>query len=104
MRLLAIDVGTTAVKAAIVDGDGLATVVEESVGISTPHPGWVEQDTEEWWTATVRATRRLKRRQDMPEQQTYRHHYRRLRRQKAQSHLHRRRLHLRRFRRPRRRR
>jgi len=60
MRLLAIDVGTTAVKAAIVDGDGLATVVEESVGVSTPHPGWVEQDTEEWWTATVRATRRLK--------------------------------------------
>lgn len=59
MKLLAIDVGTTAVKVAVVGDDGVATVVEERVDVSTPHPGWVEQDTEQWWSATVQAIRRL---------------------------------------------
>jgi len=59
MRLLAIDVGTSAVKVAIVDGGGVASVVEENLDVSTPNPGWVEQDTEQWWSATVRAIRRL---------------------------------------------
>lgn len=59
-RLLAIDVGTTAVKAACVV-DGLITdVAEELLDLSTPAAGWSEQHPDDWWRATVAAVRRLR--------------------------------------------
>jgi xylulokinase len=51
-----VDVGTTAVKALAVDGDG--TVVgrtEEPYPLSTPRPGWAEQEPDDWVRATERA-------------------------------------------------
>jgi xylulokinase len=55
-QLVGLDVGTTGVKALALspEGDVLARA-EESYDLSTPHPGWAEQDPEDWWRATERA-------------------------------------------------
>jgi len=55
-QLVGLVVGTTGVKALALspDGDVLARA-EESYGLSTPHPGWAEQDPEDWWRAAERA-------------------------------------------------
>ena len=55
---LGVDVGTSGVKAILVDesGDVLASAVEP-LTLSTPHPGWAEQDPEAWWQASVAAIR-----------------------------------------------
>jgi sugar (pentulose or hexulose) kinase len=52
MAVLGVDVGTTAVKAMLVDNEtGSRHLSQCGVGISTPRPGWVEQDPEDYWTA-----------------------------------------------------
>jgi xylulokinase len=55
-QLVGLDVGTTGVKALALSpaGDVLARA-EESYDLSTPHPGWAEQDPEDWWRAADRA-------------------------------------------------
>jgi xylulokinase len=55
-QLVGLDVGTTGVKALALspEGDVLAQA-EESYELSTPHPGWAEQDPEDWWRAAERA-------------------------------------------------
>ncbi|MHB8644108.1 MAG: xylulokinase, partial [Gaiellaceae bacterium] len=51
-----LDVGTTAVKAIAIDhGGAVAARAEESYPLSAPHPGWSEQDPEDWWRASQRA-------------------------------------------------
>jgi xylulokinase len=57
---IGIDVGTSGVKALAVSetGEVLATA-EEEYPLSTPRPGWAEQDPEDWWAATERALGRL---------------------------------------------
>ena len=57
-HLLGIDIGTSGTKTLICDEDGkvLATAMAEH-SISCPKPGWSEQDPEEWWDATVTATK-----------------------------------------------
>jgi xylulokinase len=59
-QLVGLDVGTTGVKALALspDGDVLARA-EEPYGLSTPRPGWAEQDPEDWWRAAERALTRL---------------------------------------------
>src|SRR5438552_10931920 len=56
--LLGIDIGTSGTKTLICDEDGtvLATATAEHP-ISSPKPGWSEQDPEDWWEATCKATR-----------------------------------------------
>ena len=58
--LIGLDVGTTGVKALAItpDGDVLASA-EEGYGLSTPQPGWSEQDPEDWWRASEAALARL---------------------------------------------
>jgi xylulokinase len=54
--IVGIDVGTTGVKAIAIDEDGTVLAkAEEGYPLSTPHPGWAEQDPEDWWHATQRA-------------------------------------------------
>lgn len=56
MRSLGIDVGTTAVKAMLLDEE--ARVVAESShahDLHSPHPGWAEEDPADWWLGTRRA-------------------------------------------------
>ena len=54
-HLLGIDIGTSGTKTLICDEDGkvLATAMAEHP-ISSPKPGWSEQDPEDWWQATCR--------------------------------------------------
>jgi len=58
---LGIDVGTSAVKALVVD-ERQATLAEVDVplSISRPHPLWSEQDPEAWWQAVQSAVERLR--------------------------------------------
>ena len=53
---LGIDVGTTAVKALVVDESGsVAGEAESPLEVSVPKPGWAEQDPAGWWQGTVEA-------------------------------------------------
>ena len=58
--LIGIDVGTSGVKGVAISprGDVLA-VAEEAYPLSTPQPGWSEQDPEDWWRATQALLARL---------------------------------------------
>lgn len=52
--VLAVDIGTQTTRAALVGPDGsLLDSAGSSLGLSTPQPGWAEQDPEEWWSTTV---------------------------------------------------
>ncbi len=57
---LGVDVGTSGVKAILVGltGDVLASAVTP-LELSTPQPGWAEQDPQAWWMASVVAIRRV---------------------------------------------
>ncbi len=51
-----LDVGTTGVKAiAISPGGEVVARGEEEYALSTPAPGWAEQDPEDWWRASEAA-------------------------------------------------
>ena len=53
MTLVGLDVGTSGVKAVAVSHDGeVLARAERSYPLSTPRPGWAEQDPEDWWEAT----------------------------------------------------
>jgi xylulokinase len=56
-----VDVGTSGVKALAIAPDGaLLARAEASYPLSTPHPGWAEQDPADWWEATERALAELR--------------------------------------------
>ena len=58
--LIGIDVGTSGVKGVAISprGEVLATA-EEAYPLSTPQPGWSEQDPEHWWRAAQACLARL---------------------------------------------
>jgi len=54
--LVGLDVGTTGVKAVAVTATGeVLARAERGYPLSTPHPGWSEQDPEDWWDAAQAA-------------------------------------------------
>jgi xylulokinase len=55
---LGVDVGTSGVKAILVDtsGDVLASAITP-LQLATPQPGWAEQDPDAWWAATSASIR-----------------------------------------------
>jgi xylulokinase len=57
-HLLGIDIGTSGTKTLLCDEDGtvLATAMAEH-SISSPKPGWSEQNPSEWWQAACTATK-----------------------------------------------
>ena len=62
--LLGYDIGSSAVKAALVEADsgavtGSAVSPADELPIRAPRPGWAEQDPEVWWTHVCAATRQL---------------------------------------------
>ncbi len=58
MPLLGIDVGTSGTKTLLISdrGEVLASAVAE-YPLSTPRPGWAEQDPGDWWAATQQSIR-----------------------------------------------
>jgi xylulokinase len=58
--LIGLDVGTTGVKALAITADGeVVASAEEHYGLSSPQPGWSEQDPEDWLRASRAALGRL---------------------------------------------
>ena len=58
--LVGLDVGTTGVKALAISHEGeVVASAEEGYPLSTPQPGWAEQDPEDWWRAAETALARL---------------------------------------------
>jgi xylulokinase len=55
---LGLDVGTSGVKALLVDGSGeVMSRATMPLTLSTPHPGWAEQHPDDWWRVTASAVR-----------------------------------------------
>jgi len=59
MWFLGMDVGTGGTRAVIVDGDGklIAGASCDHAAFRSEHPGWAEQDPEDWWRAAQDAIR-----------------------------------------------
>src|SRR6516165_3460306 len=59
MWFLGMDVGTGGTRAVVVDGNGklISGAASEHAPFRTPHPGWAEQDPEDWWRAAQEAIR-----------------------------------------------
>jgi xylulokinase len=53
-RVVGLDVGTSSVKGLAIDEEGAVVgVAERGYPLSTPRPGWSEQDPEDWWRGAV---------------------------------------------------
>jgi len=59
MWFLGMDIGTGGTRAVIVDGSGklVSGASSEHAPFKTPHPGWAEQEPEDWWRAAQEAIR-----------------------------------------------
>jgi xylulokinase len=58
--LLGVDVGTSGLKALLIDSRGaLLGSATETYPLKVPRPGWAEQDPEAWWGGCTRAIKRL---------------------------------------------
>ena len=54
------DLGTSAVKLVLMQGDGtIKNVISKSYELYFPHPGWSEQKPEDWWKATIEGLKEL---------------------------------------------
>ena len=62
MTYLGIDIGTSGVKALLIDEHGRALGEASSPAVEPvrPQPGWSEQNPADWWTATLAAIDKLK--------------------------------------------
>ena len=57
--LLGVDLGTSSVKAAVIDLSGTTvTAAAEDYSVQQPRPGYAEQDPVAWWDALCRTVRR----------------------------------------------
>jgi hypothetical protein len=56
--VLALDTGTTSGRALVIDSAGIVLAsAQQEAGLSTPRPGWVEQDAEALWQAQLSTAR-----------------------------------------------
>jgi xylulokinase len=62
MTFLGIDIGTSGVKALLIDENGKALGEASAPAVEPvrPHPGWSEQNPADWWDATLGAIDKLK--------------------------------------------
>lgn len=61
MTYLGIDIGTSGVKALLINraGQPLGEATAKAVEPTRPHPGWSEQNPADWWNATLEAIDKL---------------------------------------------
>ena len=60
MLYIGIDLGTSAVKLLLMDGEGaIQKIVSREYPLSFPHPGWSEQNPEDWWASVLDSVREL---------------------------------------------
>lgn len=65
MLYIGVDLGTSAVKLLLMDSEGAIKGIESvEYPLSFPHPGWSEQNPEDWWEATLRGIEALLQGQD----------------------------------------
>lgn len=58
---LGLDLGTSGIKALIIDGDqNIVTSADASLSVTRPHAGWSEQDPADWIAATQQALAAIK--------------------------------------------
>ncbi len=61
MSFVGLDVGTSGVKGLAIDPDGsVLASAEDGYPLSTPRPGWAEQEPDDWWQATQGVLARLR--------------------------------------------
>jgi xylulokinase len=59
IRVLGVDLGTTALKAVVSDGHRVIASAQAAITTRRPKPLWSEQNPQDWWTALVKACREL---------------------------------------------
>ncbi len=60
MYYIGIDLGTSAVKLLLMDGEGkIVNIVSREYPLYFPHPGWSEQKPEDWYEQTMAGIREL---------------------------------------------
>ncbi len=60
MYYIGIDLGTSAVKLLLTDSEGtIVNVVSKEYPINFPHPGWSEQNPEDWYEKTIEGLKEL---------------------------------------------
>lgn len=60
MYYIGIDLGTSAVKLLLMDGNGkVCNIVSKEYPLYFPHPGWSEQNPEDWYTQTISGLKEL---------------------------------------------
>ena len=60
MLYIGIDLGTSAVKLLLMDAQGsIQKIVSREYPLYFPHPGWSEQNPEDWYEQTIEGIREL---------------------------------------------
>lgn len=60
MYYIGVDLGTSAVKLLLMEGNGkICNIVSNEYPLSFPQPGWSEQKPEDWWDAVVDGVKKL---------------------------------------------
>lgn len=60
MLYIGVDLGTSAVKLLLMDGEGnIKNIVSKEYPLFFPHPGWSEQNPEDWFMKSVQGIREL---------------------------------------------
>lgn len=60
MLYIGVDLGTSAVKLLLMDGQGnIQKIVSREYPLLMPHPGWSEQKPEDWWEQTMEGLKEL---------------------------------------------
>ena len=60
MLYVGIDLGTSAVKLLLMDASGkIEKIVSREYPLSFPHPGWSEQNPEDWYRSVMTGMKRL---------------------------------------------
>lgn len=60
MLYIGVDLGTSAVKLLLMDAEGkIQKIVSREYPLSFPHPGWSEQNPEDWWKQSLEGIKEL---------------------------------------------